>query len=129
MKATTQLDEQQRVCSLCFDELKIRECYTYDKASDTLFKPVKYGQVAILRGIKNYIIKVTYLLIIFFAYTLFILGLLSKWKQPVFYDFDCKMTVNIIFDIIKYKHFLLCRSSYKYLYSYLVFNIYQHLNY
>ena len=26
---------------------------------------------------------------------------MSKWKQPIFYDFDCIMTKYIIFDIIK----------------------------
>lgn len=29
-------------------------------------------------------------------------GLFSNWNKPIFYDYDCKMTKDILFDIINY---------------------------
>ena len=53
MKAATQLSEEQKVCVLSFDEMKVKECYCYDKSSDTLYKPVKYAQLVMIRGLYN----------------------------------------------------------------------------
>lgn len=70
--------ENDRVCVLSFDEIKIRNCYCYDKANDETLNPRSYAQVVMIRG------------------------LFSNWKQPIYYAYDCKMTKEILFEIIKY---------------------------
>lgn len=50
----------------------------YDKANDATLKPHNYVQVAVLRG------------------------MFGKWKQPIFYAFDCAMTKDKLFEIIKF---------------------------
>lgn len=74
----TELTNLQKLCVLSFDEIKVESIYTYDKSNDQTLKPYKYVQVAVLRG------------------------LFGNWKQPIFYDFDCQMTKNKLFEIITY---------------------------
>lgn len=69
--------EFDKVCILSFDEMKIRSCYEYDKVNDTVMSPSKYVQVAVIRG------------------------LFKKWMQPIYYNFDSPMTVEILMNIIK----------------------------
>lgn len=68
-------DEKQKLCTLSFDEMKIKHVYEYDKTSDTLLKSSNYVQVAMVRG------------------------LISKWKQPVFYNYDSRITKFVLNDI------------------------------
>ena len=65
-----------KICVLSFDEIKIKYQYAYDKINDTTLKPHNYMQVVMVRGMKG------------------------KWKQPVFYGYDCRMTVEILNEII-----------------------------
>ena len=95
MLAATQLDETQKVCVLSFDEMKIRKTYCYDRSSDSTLHPVSYVQVAMLRGkCTKYFFKKQLKINNFFV------GLMAKWKQPKFYAFDCKMTQEIIYEIL-----------------------------
>ena len=68
----------EKLCVLSFDEIKIRKVYLYDKANDETMKPYSYAQVVMLRG------------------------LFGNWKQPVFYDYDCKLTKDKLFEIINF---------------------------
>lgn len=72
------MSEKDRVCSLVFDEMKVRMEYQYDQAKDCVMKPSNYVQVVLIKGI------------------------FKSWKQPVFYDFDCKITSAILMEIIKF---------------------------
>lgn len=74
----SEMSNLDKICVLSFDEMKIRKCYLYDKVNDETIKPFSYVQVAILRG------------------------LVKSWKQPVFFDFDCKMTKQKLFKIIQF---------------------------
>lgn len=60
------------------DEMKVRREYQYDQANDCIMKPYNYVQVVLIKGI------------------------LKPWKQPIFYNFDCKMTSSLLMDIIKF---------------------------
>lgn len=70
------MNENDRICILSFDEMKIRSEYEYDRPNDSVLKPSNYVQVAMVRG------------------------LISKWKQPIFYQYDCRMSYQIISEII-----------------------------
>ena len=48
----------------------------YEHAEDIILGPYKNAQVVMMRR------------------------LLSPWKQPIFYDFDCRMTKPLSFEII-----------------------------
>ncbi|KAL1488481.1 hypothetical protein ABEB36_014949 [Hypothenemus hampei] len=61
-----------------FDEMKIRKEYLYDQSKDYLMQPYDYVQVAMISGV------------------------FKAWKQPIFYDFDCKMTTSIVLEIVKF---------------------------
>lgn len=74
----SEMSTLDKICVLSFDEMKIRKCYLYDKVNDETIKPFSYVQVAMLRGLVN------------------------RWKQPVFFYFDCKMTKEKLFEIIKF---------------------------
>jgi hypothetical protein len=65
-----------KLATLAFDEMDISRCYDYDSESDRVFGPNKKVQVAMIRG------------------------LCQSWKQPIFYDFDTKMTKALLFSII-----------------------------
>lgn len=74
----TELPDLQKLCVLSFDEVKVRRVFMYDKANDETLKPYSYVQVAVLRG------------------------LFGNWKQPIFYDYDCQMTKEKLFEIISF---------------------------
>lgn len=74
--AKSSLTTLNKICVLSFDEMKIKKKYNYNKVHDETLKPVSYAQVAMIRG------------------------LFGQWKQPIFYDFDCRMTEEILFKII-----------------------------
>lgn len=66
----------EKLCVLSFDEMKIKKQYLYNKLDDETLKPANNVQVAMIRG------------------------LFGNWKQPVFFDYDCNMTKEVIFKII-----------------------------
>jgi hypothetical protein len=68
------------LCTLSFDEVKIAETIVYDSRADAILGPHRQAQVAIIRG------------------------LLYPYKQPIFIDFDQKMTKDILFALILSLH-------------------------
>lgn len=66
----------EKLVVLLFDEVKVCELYEYDKKYDEIVGPHSQMQVVMARS------------------------LFGKWKQPVFVDFDTKMTSNILENII-----------------------------
>lgn len=75
---SSDFNTKDRVCCLLFDEMKIRKEYIYDRAEDEVLKPFSYVQVVIMRG------------------------LFKSWKQPIFFDYDMKMTAEKLLQIIKF---------------------------
>uniref|UniRef100_A0A1Y1KF34 Transposable element P transposase-like RNase H domain-containing protein n=2 Tax=Photinus pyralis TaxID=7054 RepID=A0A1Y1KF34_PHOPY len=71
------LSKMDKACVVLFDEMKIQAGFEYERKSDTTLSPSKYVQVIMARG------------------------LFGNWKQPIFYDFDCKITKELLFEIIK----------------------------
>lgn len=67
----------EKLVVLQFDEMKVMSVYEYDSVSDKLFGPYSHVQVVMVRSL--------------FAF----------WKQPVFVDFDTKMTKRCLDDIIE----------------------------
>ncbi|KAI8122775.1 Transposable element P transposase [Lucilia cuprina] len=76
MQQATDLSQDEKICVLAFDEMKIAETFEYDCTNDVVRQPAKYVQVIMARGLKK------------------------SWKQPVFYDFDCRMSKQILDSII-----------------------------
>lgn len=74
--------EQEKLTVLSFDEMALIAQYSYSASFERVYFPSKNVQVAMVRG------------------------LTAKWKQPVFYDFDCDMTKECLFSI--YELFRLC---------------------
>ena len=69
-------DPLSKLGVLVFDEMDLKRKFEYFKKQDRVFGPSKKVQVAMVRG------------------------LCSDWKQPVFFDFDCPMRVNILTSIV-----------------------------
>lgn len=61
MGQITDLSEDEKLCILSFDEMKVMEAYEYDCIKDVVKGPAKFVQVVMARGIK------------------------SSFKQPVFF--------------------------------------------
>lgn len=72
----------QKVCLLMADEMKIQKSYEYDQNSDTLLAPANYVQVIMARG------------------------LFENWKQPVYYNYDTKLSKIILNNIIEKLHLI-----------------------
>ena len=70
------MSEYDRLCVLSFDETAVAQEWSYDIKNDTLLGPKRSVQCAMIRG------------------------LIKPWKQLVFYDFNCAVTRNILFNII-----------------------------
>nr|CAH7768086.1 unnamed protein product [Callosobruchus chinensis] len=64
--------EKDRVCTIVFYKLKVRKECQYDQSNDCIMKPYDYVEVVLIKGI------------------------FKSWKQPIFYDFDCKMISLIL---------------------------------
>jgi Transposase protein len=62
---------------ISFDEMEISQCLEYDQQSDRVFGPFKKLQLVIVRG------------------------LCSKWKQPIYFDFDTAMKKDLLLFIIR----------------------------
>lgn len=65
---------------LQYDEIKVKATYEYDTVADEIIGPHNYMQVIMARG------------------------LFGKWKQPVYIEFDQKITKDILYDIIEKLH-------------------------
>jgi len=70
----------EKLVVLQFDEVKVANQYEYDKANDVIMGPYNQMQIVLARA------------------------LVAKWKQPVFVDFDKKMTDEILINIISELH-------------------------
>lgn len=70
------LEDYQKLTVLMFDEVKVCSTLEYDTLQDEVIGPHNQMQVVMARGIA------------------------SPWKQPVYVDFDKKMTKDILFSII-----------------------------
>lgn len=66
----------QKLCVICFDEMKVRECLEYDPWADEVLGPYKKVQVMMIRG------------------------LCSPWKQPVYIQFDQRVTKDLLFQVL-----------------------------
>ena len=77
MAQNTDLKNNEKICMLTFDEMKIMECFEYESKADFVRRPKKYGQVVLARGLKK------------------------SWRQPVYFNFDCKMSESVLMLIIK----------------------------
>lgn len=66
----------ERICVLSYDEMKVRSVYLYDKRNNETLAPKNYVQVVMLRG------------------------LIGRWKQPIFFDFDCQLTKIKLLEIV-----------------------------
>jgi len=71
------LSDLDRLTILQFDEMKVARTFEYDRVRDQVIGRHSQMQVVMARG------------------------LIKKWKQPVFVDFDKKMTTSLLIDIIK----------------------------
>jgi len=71
------LADYEKLTVLMFDEVKVCSTMEYDTLHDEVIGPHNQMQVVMARGIA------------------------SSWKQPVYVDFDQKMTKEILFDIIE----------------------------
>ena len=69
--------EEDRLCVLSFDECSVAHEWVYDKKTDTLIDPKNRAMCVMIRG------------------------LVKQWKQLVYYDFDCCLTKEILYDIIQ----------------------------
>lgn len=72
----TDLTSTEKICIMSFDEMKIRSVYSYDTVSDQVLLPHAYAQVVLIRG------------------------LVGHWKQPIFFDYDGKMSKDKLYSII-----------------------------
>jgi hypothetical protein len=65
-----------KLATLSFDEMEIAKCYEYDPTSDQVYGPHSKLQLAMVRG------------------------LCQNWKQPVFFNYDDPMKLDLLFRII-----------------------------
>lgn len=71
------LSELERLAVISLDEMSITSEWCYDKGNDTLYEPHDKVQVVMVSGI------------------------VGKWKQPVFYDFDVEDMLKPLMRVIK----------------------------
>lgn len=71
------LENYEKLTVLMFDEVKVSSTIEYDVLRDEFIGPHNQMQVVMAREIA------------------------SQWKQPIFVDFDKKMTKDILFNIIE----------------------------
>jgi len=70
------MDTKDKLTVLSFDEMYLSHQIDFDKSKEQVIGPHKTVQVVMARG------------------------LVSSWKQPVFYKYDTPMTPEILNDII-----------------------------
>ena len=80
MKIMTQenklLTAQQKLCIINFDEMSVNSNIVWDKSQDMVIGPHSKAQVVVANGICH------------------------KWRQPIFYAFDQKVTKLLLFELI-----------------------------
>ena len=76
-KNAENLTPAEKLCVLSFDEIHIDSKLCYDIKLDEILGPFKKAQFVLLRG------------------------LISPWKQPVYFDFEKQMNKNLLFYIIE----------------------------
>ena len=69
--------ESDRNVSLMFDEMDIKQSYSYDSRNKIVLFPAKHVQVVMIRGIS------------------------AQYKQPIFFDFAKSMTKAMLLSIIQ----------------------------
>lgn len=74
------MDTFSKLCVLCFDEMRLDSRISYDETEDRAYGPHTNFQVVMVRD------------------------LTSKWKQPIYYSFDQKITKEILFEILSVLH-------------------------
>lgn len=72
----TGMTNLEKVCTLSFDEMSVSGGIDWDKSTDTVYGSHSKVQVAMLTGI------------------------FSTWKQPIYFDFDQKMSNELLFRIL-----------------------------
>ncbi|KAK3893279.1 hypothetical protein Pcinc_002835 [Petrolisthes cinctipes] len=70
------MTKAERACVLSFDEMKVTESWEFRRIDESVMSPHKYVQVVIVRGI------------------------IGCWKQIVYFNYDAKMTHDLIQKII-----------------------------
>ena len=70
------MTDLEKVCMISFDEMKVPRSWEIRKSDETVLSPYNYVQVAMIRGI------------------------MSPWKEIIFYDFNFKMTLELLINII-----------------------------
>lgn len=70
------LNDFQKITALSFDEMSLSQQMCFERKYEKVFGPHKHVQVVMARGVT------------------------SKWKQPVYFDFDKPMKKDTLFDII-----------------------------
>lgn len=60
--------ERDKLCVISYDEMKVQQTLEYDEHEDEVIGPKNYLQMVMVRGLTD------------------------NYKQPVFVDFDTKMT-------------------------------------
>jgi len=66
----------ERLCVVSFDEMSVGQRLAYDVKEDQVIGPFSKALVFMIRG------------------------LMSKWKQPIYFDFDAKLTGDLIKSVI-----------------------------
>lgn len=74
--AGSQMTDREKMCVLVYDEMSVQSTSEYDKKNDEVIGPHTEMQVVIARG------------------------LFAKWKQPIFADFDVKITKQLLENLI-----------------------------
>lgn len=77
MAASDDLTVAEKLCVLSFDEMKITKKHVYSQKFDETLKPANYVQVVVIRG------------------------LVSKWKQVIYFNYDCNMTKALLDEIVR----------------------------
>lgn len=71
------MTDMEKITVLCFDEIHLANRVAIERKEECVIGPHKKCQIFVARG------------------------LFSKWKQPIYYQFDQKVTTEILFDILR----------------------------
>ncbi|KAM8717279.1 hypothetical protein ACLKA7_004047 [Drosophila subpalustris] len=77
MEKAVNIDEDDKICILSFDEMRITSSCETDSSQGGVQQPRDYVQVAMAQGLRK------------------------SWKQPIFFDFDKAMTVPTLHMLIQ----------------------------
>lgn len=94
------LEPLERVCVIIADEMKVRECHEYNKATDTLIAPSSQVQVAFSFFITLFILNI----ILYFLQVVVVQGLFANWHQPIYFDFNQDLSKELLFHLIERLH-------------------------